>query len=140
MRAWIYLSFFCFLSVSGYTQPEAEIRKMLSSQAEAWNNGDINQFMQAYWQSPELLFLGSSGPTYGWDATLDRYQRKYPDKQAMGNLRFDIQKITERSKKIYTVVGMYMLDRKGLVDLDGYFVLLVQKIGNQWLIVADSTH
>ena len=119
---------------------EQEIRKILGTQAAAWNAGDIPGFMETYWKSDKLIFLGAQGPTYGWAETLERYQNAYPDKQAMGNLTFDVLRVDKRSKKVFSVVGKFMLDRDGLENLEGFFILLVEKIKGQWLIVADSTH
>ena len=47
------------------------IKKMLASQQECWNNGDIDGFMQGYWNSEELIFTSlSHKPAYGWKNTL----------------------------------------------------------------------
>ena len=32
------------------------IKKMLTTQQECWNNGDIDGFMEGYWNSEELIF------------------------------------------------------------------------------------
>ena len=55
------------------------IKKLLAVQSESWNKGDIDGFMETYWKSEELQFIGSSGVVYGWQGTLDRYKRTYPD-------------------------------------------------------------
>lgn len=126
------------LNGQGVTTEET-IRHMMAVQEEAWNDGDIPRFMEPYWKSPDLVFLGESGPIYGWQNTLERYYTKYPDRQAMGKLRFSIDDIKERSASVYSVIGQYYLTREGIEDLQGYFMLLIQKIDDQWVIVADST-
>ena len=119
---------------------DQQLRNILNEQAKAWNNGDINTFMETYWRSDDLQFLGSSGLTSGWDNTLLRYQRRYPDKQAMGHLTFDVVSVNKRSGKVYSLVGKFHLERDGLENLEGYFLLIWQKIRGEWRIVADSTH
>jgi hypothetical protein len=37
---------------------DAAIKAMLQTQAEAWNNGDINKFMEHYWKSDEPAVAG----------------------------------------------------------------------------------
>ena len=37
------------------------------------------------------MFIGSKGITYGWDSTLARYKRNYPDKATMGKLTFELK-------------------------------------------------
>ena len=67
-----------------------KIKKLMTTQSEAWNRGDIDGFMTTYWKSEKLQFIGSKGATYGWQNTLDRYKKSYPSKEAMGFLTFDI--------------------------------------------------
>jgi hypothetical protein len=38
---------------------------MLRKQSEAWNEGDLETFMQDYWQSDSLRFIGRSGVVLG---------------------------------------------------------------------------
>jgi len=57
---------------------ENAIRQLLSNQTECWNKGDIEGFMQTYWQSDSLLYVGKSGVTYGWHRTLERYKNLIP--------------------------------------------------------------
>ena len=66
------------------------IVKILHEQQEDWNRGDIDAFMQGYLKSDQLVFSGSSGPIYGWEATRNRYKKTYSDRQKMGKLKFDI--------------------------------------------------
>lgn len=86
---------------------ENAIRQLLSKQTECWNKGDIEGFMQTYWQSDSLLYVGKSGVTYGWHRTLERYKKSYPDRAAMGTLQFTIIKVQQLSSKMYNVVGKW---------------------------------
>ncbi len=114
------------------------IRAALADQQDAWNRADIDAFMEYYWRSEQLQFVGAAGPTYGWQNTLDNYKKRYPGPAAMGKLRFDILKMNRRGKKVITVVGKFNLTRD-MGDLSGYFTLIWQKIRGRWLIVADHT-
>ena len=40
---------------------ENAIRKVMADQQEAWNNYDLEGFMQGYWKSEDLKFYGSGG-------------------------------------------------------------------------------
>lgn len=113
---------------------------MLDEQAVHWNNGDIESFMQTYWKSDELQFLGINGYTKGWQATLENYHKRYPSRQAMGKLTFTLNEVNQRTKKVISLIGQYHLEREGMDNKNGYFMLLLQKFKGQWLIVADSTH
>ena len=67
-----------------------QILQLFDKQVSAWNDGNLEEFMQTYWKSEKLVFVGSRGPSYGWVATLESYKKGYPDKKAMGKLEFDI--------------------------------------------------
>lgn len=114
------------------------IRAAMSEQEQAWNQGNIDAFMQHYWKSESLQFIGSHGPTYGWQTTLENYKKNYPDLDAMGKLHFDIIQTNRRSKKVITLLGKFTLERKN-DQPSGYFVLVWQKIKGKWVIVVDHT-
>ncbi len=139
MKKTMLILFAMTMALSSIAQ-EQEIKDLLDRQAAAWNEGDIETFMQTYWKHDDLQFLGKTGPTFSWQGTLDNYYRRYPDRASMGHLTFEIVEWNRRSRKVYTLIGKYMLDRDPLEDLEGYFLLVLQKIKGEWLIVADSTH
>ena len=85
------------------------VRDNIEAQKQAWNRGDLEGFMDYYWKSDQLQFIGSSGLTPGWQATLDRYRQRYPDRKAMGQLEFEVLTGDQRTKKIITVAGNYVL-------------------------------
>lgn len=60
-----------------------KIESLLAKQVEAWNEGNLEKFMETYRNSQKLSFVGSHGPTFGWQQTLDNYKTGYPDKAAM---------------------------------------------------------
>src|SRR5262249_53253325 len=73
----------------GPTQAKKAIRKVLDDQVTAWNKGDLRGFMDGYWQSPDLSFFSGKNKTKGWQATLDRYRKKYQGEgKEMGKLSF----------------------------------------------------
>ena len=41
----------------------------MEQQEDAWNNGNIENFMNVYWKNDSLVFIGKSGINYGWDKT-----------------------------------------------------------------------
>ena len=126
------------LSVTAQTKDELAIRKLLSEQDAAWNRGDIETFMQGYWKSDSLMFIGKSGITYGWQKTLDNYKEHYPDTAAMGKLDFEYIEIKRLSAIYFFVVGKWHLTRT-IGNLNGSFTLLLRKIKGRWVIVKDHS-
>lgn len=116
----------------------ATIRHVLDVQSQAWNRGDIPAFMQAYWQSDSLTFIGKAGPTYGYQPTLDRYKKAYPDKATMGYLTYSNLQIKRISGSYYFIIGNWHLKRD-MGDIGGTFTLLMRKIDGGWKIIVDHT-
>lgn len=119
-------------------QNREAILKVLSTQQNAWNKGDIDAYMQGYWKSDSLVFVGSSAPVHGWQSTLDRYKNHYPDKAAMGQLTFTILKVDVLDDTNAFVLGGWNLKREKDTP-GGYFTLWFKKIDGVWVIVCDHT-
>jgi ketosteroid isomerase-like protein len=118
----------------------AAIRSVLTTQTAAWNRGDIPGFMQGYWKSDSLVFIGRKGPTYGWQQTLDNYQKSYPDAAAMGQLDFSGLRVTLLAPTAAQVVGRWHLARPAAGDVQGYFLLVLRRVEGRWVVVADHTN
>lgn len=115
-----------------------QIKLVLKFQENSWNRGDIAAYMEGYWNSDSLLFIGSKGPTYGWMKTFKNYLESYPNQKSMGKLSFTIHKLDLLSKHQAFVVGQWKVNRKE-DDLRGYFSLLWRKINGEWKIIVDHS-
>lgn len=133
-------------------QRRAEISAVLAAQAAAWNAGDLEAFMAYYWRSPDLEFISSypekdpatgtlrtlTKTTRGWQATLDRYRRRYPTPEAMGTLTFSDLEIKTSNEDAARVEGRYRLVRRD-DSPTGRFILDLRCIDGAWRIVRDRT-
>jgi ketosteroid isomerase-like protein len=118
--------------------PAASIRLILQAQADAWNRGDIDAFMQTYAPVGDLRFASGGDVTYGWQPTLERYKARYPDRAAMGTLTFSELAVTELSPDAALVFGHWQLTRAHDAP-HGLFTLLVRRTPAGWKIFADHT-
>ena len=142
----IFLSIFFFISINPVvfsqlkleTKDSLAIINILNKQEKDWNRGDIDEFMKGYLKSEKLVFSGSSGPIYGWKATLDRYKKTYSDKEKMGKLKFEILNVIALSPKVVQLQGKFNLTRS-IGDAFGYFTLNWIKVKNKWYIISDHT-
>ena len=117
---------------------ELAVRKILYDQTAAWNNGNVEAFMQGYWKNDSLMFVGKNGVTYGWKNTLNNYKKNYPDTSAMGKLDFTIISGKQLSPQYFFIVGKWHLQRS-IGDLSGHFNLLFKKIKGKWVIITDHS-
>lgn len=144
MRNAIIVVVMCLLSINLSAKEalkekeKAIILALLDKQTEAWNAGNLEKFMETYWHSDKLAFVGGNGPTYGWDATLERYKKGYPDKKAMGHLNFKVLNISKIDKKTVLLIGRFELIRE-IVDVAGHFTLVIQNINGEWKIISDHS-
>ncbi|PJB14808.1 MAG: DUF4440 domain-containing protein [Flavobacteriales bacterium CG_4_9_14_3_um_filter_32_8] len=132
---WLLLIF--TYSCSNMKNNEQEILAVMNQQEADWNNGNIDAFMQGYWQSDSLMFIGKNGIKYGWQTTLDNYKKSYPDKATMGKLEFNVVKLEVSGETAY-MLGKWSLIREN-DNPNGYFTLYWKKINKKWVIVIDHT-
>ena len=133
---------FAFLLLLFYVvsfSQKKEILKVMTEQQTAWNNGNIDGYMQGYWKNDSLLFIGSKGPTYGWQKTLDNYKKSYPNKEKMGILEFSDVQVKILGKKHAYVFGKWKLVRTN-DSPNGIYTLIFEKFKDGWKIISDHTN
>lgn len=136
------LLLFLVLIIAGYeahAQNDRDaILQIMERQQDCWNAGDLECFMEGYWESDSLMFVSSSQVYYGYDQTLNRYRTTYPDRGAMGKLKFEFITLDKVSDTTFFMVGKYHLERE-MGDKQGHFTLLWRKISGSWVIVVDHS-
>ena len=138
MKRLILIPIFLLGLVICHGQDKEAVMKVLATQQDAWNRGDIEGFMQDYWKSDSLMFVGKTAPVYGWQTTLDHYKKGYPNRAAMGQLMFDIIQVKILDPSNAFVMGGWKLKREK-DEPGGYFTLWFRKINGEWKIVCDHT-
>ncbi len=128
------------LTALGQTpQDRQTILSILDRQTQAWNKGDVSEFMRGYWESDSLLYIGKTGVRKGYRTTLENYKKNYPDRASMGTLAFTILKLDFLGENAAFVVGRWHLTRPEKGDVGGHFSLTWRKLGGEWVIVADHS-
>jgi ketosteroid isomerase-like protein len=120
------------------TSEEAAVKAVLTRQQTSWNQGDVETFMQGYWNSPELTFAGASGITRGYAPVLAHYKQGYPDHATMGHLEFSDLEVHSLGGNAALVLGKWHLTRDA-GNVGGVFSLVFQKFPDGWKIVHDHT-
>jgi uncharacterized protein (TIGR02246 family) len=123
-----------------HAKDRAAIMQLLMNQQDEWNKGNVDAFMTAYWNSPELTFSGASGVQRGFDAVRARYKKAYPDRAAMGHLDFSQLEFHFTGNDSALVLGHWHLTRdKDKGDIGGVFSLVWQRFPEGWRIIHDHT-
>lgn len=118
-----------------------EIRAMLAKSQAMWNRGDLTAFVADYEDSPETTFIGNEVVRGGTKAILDRYRRRYPNRDTMGTLTFSEIETRPLAPGLVLASGKYDLKRTaaGGGDASGRFTLIVRKTPGGWKIIHDHS-
>jgi beta-aspartyl-peptidase (threonine type) len=115
------------------------IQKVLNDQVATWNKGDLEGFMAGYWKSEDLTFFSGKDVTKGWNATLERYKKRYlSEGKEMGKLTFSELKIDPLSAEGAVVRGRWKVVTSK-ENLQGLFTVIFKKTTDGWKIVHDHT-
>jgi uncharacterized protein (TIGR02246 family) len=122
-------------------QAEADIRAVLNAQTEAWNKGNLEEFMKGYWRSPKLTFYSAGNKRAGYDAVLERYRKTYQSEgKEMGQLGFSNVEVEMLGKKAALVRGRYELTLSDGKKLGGIYTLVLRQFKKEgWKIIHDHT-
>ena len=133
------------LMLTAPLDPAADIRAVIAAQSQAWNRGDLDGYLAPYWHSPELTFFSGAKISQGWEATRDRYRKRYQSEgHEMGQLEFSDLQIEILGPKAAFVRGAFRLTTSDGKNPHGIFTLIFRKFPGSgaaggWKVVHDST-
>ena len=119
------------------------IRQVLARSVAAWNRGDLDAFLASYRNSPQTIYIGSTGLVRGWQAIRARYVKAYASggRGKMGLLTFTHLEILPLDASHALAIGQWHLERTRANggDIGGFFTLTFQKTRAGWRIIVDHT-
>ena len=123
------------------TDGELVALKLLESQRDAWNRGDLDGFVaEAYWEAPELTFMSAADWQRGYQELVTRYNRTYGgDRERMGTLDFSDLETSPLGDAHVMVRGRWHLEYTDREDIHGLFTLIFRNTGDGWRIIHDHT-
>jgi uncharacterized protein (TIGR02246 family) len=116
------------------------VKQVLSDQQDAWNRGDIDNFMHGYKNSPDTTFIGKT-IAQGYQPILERYKKGFATREAMGTLDFSNLTVKMLGKNYAVVTGNFHLTRTaaGGGDTSGVFSLIFERDPDGWRIILDHS-
>jgi ketosteroid isomerase-like protein len=119
---------------------DAGVRLLLETQSNAWNHGDLDQFLTGYLPSDQTSYVSSGTEVRGIEALRDRYQKKYGnDRETMGKLSFSELKVQNLGRTNALCIGHWKLDRSDKPTVSGIFSLVLARTNSGWKIMHDHT-
>jgi beta-aspartyl-peptidase (threonine type) len=125
------------MGVSQSTDTDDEVLEVLIKQKAAWNQGNIEGFMEFYWKSEDLTFQSGTNRIMGWDALFARYKENYSHEN-MGILNFTDILINILSEDLVLVLGQWEVKQTN-ETVGGLFTLVFQRKPEGWRIIHDHT-
>lgn len=116
---------------------ERTLKALVYKQQSAWNAGDIDGFMEAYWKSDKLTFSSRGETRKGWEATRRKYKQSYPDKATMGKLEFSNLEVESIGTEAAIMLGNWKIE--GEKPAEGNFSLVWRRIDGAWVIIHDHS-
>ena len=132
------------VALRSHSQPDriaaslAAIEQSLDAQREAWKNGDLDRFMDAYWDSDELIVITGDTQVAGCQAAFQHFQERYQAKgQEMGTLTLKgpIQMLDSGYAVVWGEWQVVTSSQKR----GGRFSRIYKKLPSGWRIVHEST-
>ena len=130
-------------SASG-SAPEEQVAALMRAQADAWSRGDLEAFTAVY--AEDATFLSPSGLTRGRRQVLERYQKHYPDKAAMGKLTLEVIEARTfppgKAAEGVSVAARWRLEYPGQAErktAEGLTLVVFRRAGGSWEIVQDAS-
>jgi ketosteroid isomerase-like protein len=121
-----------------HTSAVSEIQSVLRMQQNAWNQGDIDRFMDGYAHSRDTVFISEGTVSRGWETVRDSYREKYSDRTKMGLLTLSDLEIVSLSPDSAVALGRWKLQR-AKERPHGRFTLIFRRLPEGWRIVHDHT-
>jgi hypothetical protein len=113
-----------------------EIEDLLNRSAVAWSAGDLDAFMECYENSPDTIYLSTTGIVAGYAGIRAMYAERFGTgrDQSMGELGIKVIRVTVLGADHALVIGSYSLQ-----EHTGVCSLIVRKTSRGWRISADHT-
>ena len=125
---------------SAIQNPQSEILAVLETQKDAWNKGNLEEFMKGYWRSDKLTFFSGGGKRAGYDGVLERYRKTYQSEgKEMGQLTFSQIEVEMIGKKAAFVRGRFDLVLSDGKKLGGLYTLIFRQFNDGWKIIHDHS-
>ncbi|HEX7957546.1 MAG TPA: nuclear transport factor 2 family protein [Pyrinomonadaceae bacterium] len=117
---------------------EAQIRAVLNTTAEGWNQGDLARYLSAYTDS--ATEMGPNGPEGGRDAIERTMLRGFwKTGRPLQQLRYEHVEVRLLGKENALVTGQYVLTGGGRPERTGWFTTVWTRTRQGWRMIHDHS-
>jgi uncharacterized protein (TIGR02246 family) len=119
---------------------DQQVYEILLKMLDCWNAHDIEEYLEVYWKSLELLVVVDSEQFNGWQQLHDSYFNGYPSRTAMGFIqpkRIQVRLLKPDLALALTWWSVSFPSSKQPVV--GNSTMNVQKFDDGWKVIASHT-
>ena len=120
-----------------FAQVEAEVNAILRRMEDTWNSGDLEGFLSAYWDSPDVTFFSNGRQVRGRATMASILRQRYA--QDMGRIGFGEPHFGLVGSDFAVIWGDWRLELGNGVTRHGVGTAVFRAIQGQWVIVHDHT-
>jgi uncharacterized protein (TIGR02246 family) len=125
------------VSSSSLHSPEAAARDGLEAQIAAWNRGDLEAALKAYWESPQMTWVSKSGVQRGFAAFAQGMRADFAEPAAMGTYSADILDARNVGPNAAVIVFRWQIMRNGRRVMGGTSTQIWREINGSWRAVLE---
>jgi len=113
------------------------VQQALDEQVQAWNNGDLEKAMTYYWNSPEMLWINTTGVEKGCQEVLDMFRKNFADASQMGIYTYTPLYIEQLSEEAVYYVFRWQIAREGKRLTGGISSQIWKNLNGQWVVTSE---
>ena len=118
---------------------QRQLESAMHESAAAWNRGDVDTFLAAYYDDPRTAFMAPQ-ITYGLPEIKARYLRSYfKDGKPKAQLTYDDLKYRALGSGHVLMTGRWHLTDETGKKQDGYYTLVWENTPSGWKIIHDHS-
>ena len=114
------------------------IRAVFEAGCAAWNRGDIDGYLAAYWNSDKVRWVSEGTVQYGFEAIAAAFNARFNSLDNMGNLEVANLEIELLGENDALVFGAWIQTTLAARH-HGVFTVHVKRMDGEWLIVSDHS-
>jgi hypothetical protein len=115
----------------------AAARAGLEAQVAAWNRGDLEGALSAYWDSPRLTWVSRSGVQRGLAAFAEGMRADFADRSKMGVYSAEMLDVRDLGPGAGLIVFRWQIARDGKRLMGGVSTQIWRDVGGGWKVAFE---
>lgn len=112
-------------------------RKGVAAQVEAWNRGDLEAALAAYWDSPKMTWVSRSGIQYGFAPFEDAIRKDFADPASMGIYSTQILDARDLGPGTHLIVYRWKIVKGEKRLMGGLSTQIWRQLNGNWRVVLE---